>query len=74
MEPFLAEDKSDLKCSVKDTESFFDCAIALGDPEVTHTQNGKKILQNFVDICGLKNTWDLDAFSEQKYQEKRINF
>ena len=35
-------------------------------PEVTHTQNGKKILQNFVDICGLKNTWDLDAFSEQE--------
>ncbi|MBU1201333.1 MAG: glutamine-hydrolyzing GMP synthase [Nanoarchaeota archaeon] len=27
-------------------------------PEVDHTENGRKILENFVDICGAKKDWD----------------
>lgn len=33
-------------------------------PEVTHTQDGMKILENFVEICGAKKEWSLDKFIE----------
>lgn len=33
-------------------------------PEVTHTHNGMKILENFIDICEAKREWSLDKFIE----------
>ena len=31
-------------------------------PEVLHTVEGKKILSNFVDICGCQRNWKMDTF------------
>jgi GMP synthase (glutamine-hydrolysing) len=31
-------------------------------PEVVHTENGRKIIQNFLDICGCKRTWTKESF------------
>ena len=31
-------------------------------PEVLHTVEGKKILSNFVDICGCQRNWKMDSF------------
>ncbi len=31
-------------------------------PEVTHTKNGMKILENFVEITGAKKEWSIDKF------------
>ncbi len=33
-------------------------------PEVTHTKNGMKILENFVMICGAKREWSIDGYIE----------
>jgi len=41
--------------------------------EVTHTENGIKILDNFLKICKVKREWDLSLFIEQeiaRIQEK----
>jgi GMP synthase (glutamine-hydrolysing) len=39
-------------------------------PEVTHTPNGMKVLENFViKICQAKKEWDLENFLEQKLEE-----
>lgn len=39
-------------------------------PEVVHTDEGKKILQNFVyDICGCKSTWTMKSFIEASKKE-----
>jgi len=39
-------------------------------PEVTHTEAGSQILQNFAfEICGCKGTWDLGDFRRLKVQE-----
>ncbi len=36
-------------------------------PEVTHTENGKKLISNFIfDICGIKKNWSL------KHQKKKL--
>ncbi|KAB8230963.1 GMP synthase (glutamine-hydrolyzing) [Aspergillus alliaceus] len=36
-------------------------------PEVTHTQNGTKLLQNFaVNICGCKQNWTMARFVDQE--------
>ncbi len=41
-------------------------------PEVYHTINGKKILQNFLfDICGLKPTWTMSSFIESSVESIR---
>ncbi len=37
-------------------------------PEVTHTQQGMLLLQNFVEICGVQNTWKIDDFVAQEIQ------
>lgn len=37
-------------------------------PEVTHSEEGMKILENFVDICGAKGTWDLSEVLEGIFQ------
>jgi GMP synthase (glutamine-hydrolysing) len=34
-------------------------------PEVTDTPNGMKILDNFIDICGCKRTWNRDTFLQE---------
>jgi len=35
-------------------------------PEVSHTENGARILKNFVrDICGCSGEWNMTAFAEQ---------
>jgi GMP synthase (glutamine-hydrolysing) len=34
-------------------------------PEVTHTEEGRKVLQNFLfDICGMKGDWNMAAYAE----------
>ncbi len=60
-----------------------DCPIAaMGDPErrlyglqfhpeVTHTPNGMKVLDNFLKICGAARTWDMDRFLRRVEEEMR---
>lgn len=38
-------------------------------PEVIHSREGTKILGNFVDICGQRNTWDLGSFIDEQCKE-----
>lgn len=38
-------------------------------PEVSHTEEGTEILSNFIEICGLKDTWNL-----KNYLEHLINY
>lgn len=39
-------------------------------PEVSHTEDGEKIIQNFLfKICGCKKTWNLENFVEKKIAE-----
>lgn len=41
-------------------------------PEVLHTQEGKKMLHNFVyGVCGCKGTWKMDSFVEKSIKELR---
>ncbi len=41
-------------------------------PEVLHTQEGSKMLHNFVrDICGCSGSWTMDAFVERSIREIR---
>ncbi len=41
-------------------------------PEVSHTHNGSKILENFVSkICGLKKDWNMEDFLEKTLNEIR---
>lgn len=41
-------------------------------PEVVHTENGKKILTNFLfGVCGCKKTWTMRSFIEKKTAEIR---
>lgn len=38
-------------------------------PEVLHTAEGKKILSNFVDICGSQRTWQMNTFVDDTISE-----
>ncbi|MFC1691181.1 glutamine-hydrolyzing GMP synthase [Nanoarchaeota archaeon] len=38
-------------------------------PEVTHTPNGMKILENFVNICKAKKEWTMKNFANEKIEE-----
>ncbi|MAG22158.1 MAG: glutamine-hydrolyzing GMP synthase [Candidatus Diapherotrites archaeon] len=41
-------------------------------PEVTHTPNGLKILENFVlGVCGCKQDWTIENYIEQKCEDVR---
>lgn len=41
-------------------------------PEVLHTDNGTKILSNFVyNVCGCKGTWKMDSFVEESVAQLR---
>lgn len=39
--------------------------------EVTHTTQGMKMLENFLDICGAKREWDISAFTESETEKIR---
>ena len=38
-------------------------------PEVNHTQNGTKIISNFLDICGCKRDWNMSSFVEESVKQ-----
>ena len=38
-------------------------------PEVVHTQKGRDILNNFLDICSAKREWSMDNFMKQSINE-----
>ena len=41
-------------------------------PEVMHTENGAKILRNFVyEVCGCTGTWRMDSFIQKTVEELR---
>lgn len=43
-------------------------------PEVVHTEQGMKLFENFVKICGCKRTWSMKNFVREKIEEikKRV--
>jgi hypothetical protein len=41
-------------------------------PEVTHTEQGRKILENFLkNICGFKGDWNMEAYAEMTVRRIR---
>ncbi|MBI1908620.1 MAG: glutamine-hydrolyzing GMP synthase [Deltaproteobacteria bacterium] len=40
-------------------------------PEVVHTPEGRKILQNFIRVAGLRQDWSIGSFVDQKVKELR---
>lgn len=38
-------------------------------PEVTHTENGMKMLGNFINICNAKKEWSMENFLENEIEE-----
>ncbi|MBI4636310.1 MAG: glutamine-hydrolyzing GMP synthase [Candidatus Rokubacteria bacterium] len=40
-------------------------------PEVVHTPQGRKILDNFLDICGARRTWSMAGFIEATVESVR---
>ena len=38
-------------------------------PEVLHTVEGKKIFENFIEICGCEKNWKMDSFVAEKISE-----
>lgn len=60
-----------------------DCPVAaMGDPErklyglqfhpeVTHTPKGMRVLDNFLEVCGARRTWDMERFLEGIEEEIR---
>ena len=38
-------------------------------PEVEHTKNGMKLLENFLELCGCRKEWNTDSYLEQKKKE-----
>jgi len=38
-------------------------------PEVTHTQQGMKMLENFLNLCNIKKNWDISSYLEQEIQQ-----
>lgn len=40
-------------------------------PEVIHTQKGKEIFDNFLNICGAKRDWDMENFMKHSVDEMR---
>jgi len=40
-------------------------------PEVTHTPQGNKFLENFIEICGVTRNWDMKHFLDEKLKELR---
>mgnify|MGYP001794417040 CR=1 FL=1 len=44
-------------------------------PEVTHTRQGKSILQRFVrDICGCPGDWTMPAYVDEAIENIRVQF
>jgi GMP synthase (glutamine-hydrolysing) len=40
-------------------------------PEVAHTPQGRKILENFLEVCGVKRTWSMASFIETTVEDIR---
>ena len=40
-------------------------------PEVTHTESGMRILENFVELCGCERAWTMENFIDQSMAEIR---
>jgi GMP synthase (glutamine-hydrolysing) len=40
-------------------------------PEVAHTPQGRKILENFLEVCGVKRTWSMASFIDSAVEEIR---
>ncbi|MDP8253272.1 MAG: glutamine-hydrolyzing GMP synthase [Candidatus Kaelpia aquatica] len=70
------DEVSRLPCGFKKTAHTDNCSIAAMEskeglyaiqfhPEVVHTQYGKKIIGNFLDICNCKREWKLSSFIKQ---------
>ncbi len=38
-------------------------------PEVTHSEKGMQILENFVKICGVQNSWTIENFLEEEIRK-----
>ncbi len=41
-------------------------------PEVSHTVNGLRILENFVELCGCPRDWTMDHYLEEQAAELRL--
>jgi GMP synthase (glutamine-hydrolysing) len=39
--------------------------------EVTHTKNGQKMLENFLDLCGAEKEWSIDKFIEAEIEKAK---
>ncbi len=42
-------------------------------PEVVHTKNGMKMLDNFLKICGARRTWSMAGFVEAEIEKVKIS-
>jgi GMP synthase (glutamine-hydrolysing) len=40
-------------------------------PEVAHTPQGMRILENFLDLCGVGRTWSMEGFAERAVADVR---
>ncbi|MGH7313185.1 MAG: glutamine-hydrolyzing GMP synthase, partial [Candidatus Rokuibacteriota bacterium] len=40
-------------------------------PEVAHTPQGRKILENFLEVCGVKRAWSMASFIESAVEDIR---
>ncbi len=40
-------------------------------PEVAHTPQGRKILENFLEVCGVKRTWSMASFIDTAVEDIR---
>jgi GMP synthase (glutamine-hydrolysing) len=72
---------TELPCGFIDAASTHDCAVAaIADekrkiygvqfhPEVTHTPNGARIFQNFIEICCCRKEWSMSQYIKSIEQE-----
>ena len=40
-------------------------------PEVTHTPQGKQLLENFLDLCGCEKSWSVETYIEETVEKIR---
>ncbi len=38
-------------------------------PEVAHSEHGKKVIENFIKVCGFKKSWTMENFIKEKTRE-----
>ncbi|MDP8216047.1 MAG: glutamine-hydrolyzing GMP synthase [Candidatus Kaelpia imicola] len=59
-------------CSVAAMESKEGLYAVQFHPEVVHTQYGKKILSNFLDLCNCKRKWRLSSFVKESIEDIKV--